>query len=119
MNNVITFDEVASVVKMAKKNDACGYYQIHNDILDNMDYKLTQTTLLNACLVYSKIPECWLKAIISPVPKSSVKDPFIPVSYRCVSFLLHVGKLYSQILNKHIISYCENVEKFCEEQNGF
>ena len=102
-----------------KKNKACGYDQIYNDILDNMDCKLTLTTLFNACFAYSKIPECWLKAIISPIPKSSLKDPFLPLSYRGVSLLSHVGKLYSQILNKRIISYCENVEIFCEEQNGF
>ena len=119
LNNVITFDEVESVVKMAKKNKACGYDQIYNDILDSMDCKLTLTTLFNACFAYSKIPECWLKAIISPIPKSSLKDPFLPLSYRGVSLLSHVGKLYSQILNKRIISYCENVEIFCAEQNGF
>ena len=68
LNNVITFDEVESVVKMAKTNKACGYDQIYNDILDNMDCKLTLTTLFNACFAYSKIPECWLKAIITPIP---------------------------------------------------
>ena len=74
-----------------------------------MDCKLTLTKLFNACFAHSKISECWLKAITSPIPKSSLKELFIPVSYRGVSLLSHVAKLYSQILNKHIISYCENV----------
>ena len=65
LNNVITFDEVEPVVKMAKKNKACGYDQIYNDILDNMDCKLTLTTPFNACFAHIKIPECWLKVIIS------------------------------------------------------
>ena len=90
MKNVITFDEVESVGNMPQKNKACGYYQIYNDILDNMDCKLTLTTLLNASFAHSKIPECWRKAIISPIPKSSLKDPFVPVSYRGVSLLSHV-----------------------------
>ena len=64
VNDVITFDKVESVVKMPQKNKACEYYQIYNDILDNMDCKLTSTTLFNACFAHSKILECWLKAII-------------------------------------------------------
>ena len=92
LHNVITYDEVKSVVKMAGNCD-----QIYNDILDNMDCKLTLMTLFNACFAHSKIPEYWLKSIISPIPKRSLKDQFIPVSYRGVSLLSHVGKLYPQI----------------------
>ena len=65
-----TNDKVESVVKMAKKNKVCGYDQIYNDILDNMDCKLTLTTLFNVCFAHSKIPECWLKAIMSHIRKS-------------------------------------------------
>ena len=43
----------------------------------------------------------------------------MPLSYRGVSLLSHVGKAYSQLLNNRIIKYCNEVHLFCEEQNGF
>ena len=87
--------------------------------MDHMDYKLTLTTLFNACFAHSKILKCWIKAIISPIPKSSLKDSFFPVSYRGVSLFSHVENRYSQIFKKCIMSLFENVEMFCEEQNDF
>ena len=119
LNTEITFDEVESVVNMAKKNKACGVDEIYNDILYSIDCKVALMKLFNVCFSNSVVPECWLKAIISPIPKSSLKDPFIPLSYRGVSLLSHVGKLYSQLLNKRIIRYCDQVDMLCEEQNGF
>ena len=43
----------------------------------------------------------------------------MPLSYRGVSLLSHVSKAYSQLLNNHIIKYCNEVHLFCKEQNGF
>ena len=63
LNNVITFDEVECVVKMAKKNKTCEYDQIYKNILDNMDCKITLTTLFSACFAHCKIPECLLKPL--------------------------------------------------------
>ncbi len=31
------------------------------------------------CFVYNKIPTTWLKTVIIPIPKSSTKDPCIPI----------------------------------------
>ena len=59
------------------------------------------------------------KAIITPVPKNSMKDPHVPTEYRGVSLLSHIGKIYSQILNNRVVSYCEEIDLFCDEQNGF
>ena len=73
----------------------------------------------NLCFEYGKVPSIWQKAIISPVPKSAMKDPHVPSEYRGVSLLSHVGKIYSQVLNNRIVSYCEITDLFCDEQNGF
>ena len=48
-----------------------------------------------------------------------MKDPHVPSEYRGLSLLSHVGKIYSQVLNNHIVSYCEITDLFCDEQNGF
>ncbi len=73
------------------------------------------TTLYNLFklyLEYGKIPSVWLKSIISPVPKSSNKDPHVPLNYRGISLLSCVGKAYSSLLNRHIVSYCEQMDVF-------
>ena len=119
LNEEITFDEVENVIKNARKKKACGYDQICIDILDNIECKQILLKLFTVCFAYGKVPECWLKAIISPIPKSSLKDPYIPTSYRGVSLLSQVGKLYSQIINKRVLKYCEEAGIFCDEQNGF
>ena len=70
------------------------------------------------CFEYGKVPSIWQKAIISPVPKSAMKDPCAS-EYRGVPLLSHVGKIYSQVLNNRIVSYCEITDLFCDAQNGF
>ena len=43
----------------------------------------------------------------------------MPTEYRGISLLSHIGKIYSQILNNRVVSYCEEIDLFCDEQNGF
>ena len=60
----------------------------------------------NLCFEYGKVPSIWQKAIISPVPKSSMKDPHVPSEYRGSVFALTCGQnllisskqLYSKLL---------------------
>ena len=80
-----------------------------------MCYIDSSICVLNIC----KVPSIWQKAIISPVPKSAMKDPHVPSEYRRVSLLSYVGKNYSQVVNNRIVSYCEITDLFCDEQNGF
>ena len=64
-------------------------------------------------------PTIWLKTIIVPIPKSATKDPHVPLNYRGISLLSCVLKAYSGILNKRVTDYCELMEIFSDEQNGF
>ena len=119
INSNISFDEVEHVVNNAKRNKVCGIDNIFNEILNITECKTVLYKLFNVCFASGRVPEQWLKAIITPVPKGSSKDPYMPLSYRGVSLLSHVGKAYSQLLNNCIIKYCNEVHLFCEEQNGF
>ncbi len=62
------------------------------------------------------LPSVWLKAIITPVPKSSSKDPYVPLNYRGISLLSCVGKAFSGIINKHVVNYCEDNNVYEDEQ---
>ena len=65
------------------------------------------------------MPDLWLKSLITPVPKVKDKDPNVPLNYRVISLISCVSKIYSEILNKRIVSYLDENNCILEEQNGF
>ena len=66
-----------------------------------------------------KISLLWKRCNITPVPKSAMKDPHVPINYRGISLLSCVGKMYSSLLSDRILSYCELCNILVDEQNGF
>ncbi len=76
-------------------------------------------SLFQMCFDYSMIPSLWTQAIICPIPKSKTNDPRLPLSYRGLSILSCIYKLYSSTLNNRVLTYLENNEILHEEQNGF
>ena len=64
-------------------------------------------------------PQYGKKTIINPIPKGASKDPYLPMSYRGISLLSCISKIYSGVLNNRITDYFENVDVFVDEQNGF
>ena len=71
------------------------------------------------CFVYNVIPSVWRDSIISPIPKSSKKDPCVPLNYRGISLLSCLYKLYTSLLNNRLTMHCENNDLLVDEQNGF
>ncbi len=65
------------------------------------------------------LPSMWLKSVINPIPKGFNKDPFVPLNYRGISLLSCVVKVFSGIINKRIVNYCESNNIYEDEQNGF
>ena len=53
------------------------------------------------------------------IPKSTSKDPHVPLNYRGISILSCVGKVFSGIINARVVYYCEENGVFQDEQNGF
>ena len=66
-----------------------------------------------------KNPSLWKRCNITPVPKSAMKDPHVPINYRGISLLSCVGKMYSSFLSNRILSFCELCNILVDEQNGF
>ena len=106
-------------MKQLKKNKATGCDNIPNEFLMKSEflvplYRLFQT-IFNAGLV----PTIWGKCCITPIPKSSMKDPFTPLNYRDISLLSCVSKLYSRVINNRLTAYCNICDILVDEQNGF
>ena len=119
LNGELSFDEIEKAVKQLKKNKATGCYNIQNEFLMKSEflvplYRLFQT-IFNAGLV----PTIWGKCCITPIPKSSMKDPFTPLNYRGISLLSCVSKLYSRVIKNRLTDYCNICDILVDEQNGF
>ena len=118
INRDISYDEIENLVLKLKNKKASGIDCIQNEILKEKDVILILWHLFRNCFNYSVVPSVWLKGIISPIPKGN-KDPYVPLNYRGISLLSCVSKLYSAFLNKRIVEYCNILELFPDEQNGF
>ena len=59
------------------------------------------------------------KSYNKPIPKRSNKNPYVPLNYRGISLISSVAKTYFSLLNNRIVHYCNELELFADEQNGF
>jgi len=70
------------------------------------------------CFTNGIVPNLWCRSIIHPILKSG-KDYREPLSYRSISLMSTVAKMFSYILNKRIVRFLERNDILSEEQNGF
>ena len=90
-----------------------------NKILKMSSLHLILLKLMNMCFQLSMVPGSWQQAIIAPIPKSSTKDPYMPLNYRGISLLSCIYKMYSSLINNRVSRYCESDGFIVDEQNGF
>ena len=118
-NNPFTMEELNKICMQLKQNKAVGIDMIPNEVLKRDGIRNLLLEFINYCFLNNVIPSIWRKSIISPIPKSSSKDPYIPLNYRGISLLSCMYKLYSACLNFRLSCYCENNDYLVDEQNGF
>ena len=118
-NHDFTIEEVAYHVNKSKTNKSAGFDNIPNEILKHNDVVQLLYKLFQFCFKNNMVPNDWGKAIITPIPKCSSKNPYLPLSYRGISLLPCISKIYTNILNSRITFYLENMNLLADEQNGF
>ena len=74
---------------------------VPNEVLKQKHVTFLVWKLVSLCFKNSLIPSIWLKAVISPIPKSSEKDPCVPLNYRGISLLSNIYKVYSSIILRY------------------
>ena len=119
LNHKISIHEIEKVVGKLKQGKCPGPDMIPNEVIKCPEIKLLIYKLFNYCFENSMVPSVWLKAIIKPIPKGADKDPYIPLNYRGISLTSCLSKAYSSLLNNRIVSYCNELNLFADEQNGF
>ena len=97
-----TIAELLSSQAKLKNQKAVGIDLIPNEILKSDKISELLLHFVNFCFMNAIVPSLWQQAIIKPIPKSSAKDPYIPLNYRGISLLSSIYKLYSSMLNTRL-----------------
>ena len=118
-NRPFTIEEFDKICNNLKLGKAVGPDMIPNEVLRHTGIRQLLVDFINMCFTNNVIPSVWRLSMISPIPKSSSKDPYVPLNYRGISLLSCMYKLYSAALNSRITSHCEINGLLVDEQNGF
>ena len=119
LNRNIETGELERILRNAKNKKAAGIDKIPYEIWKCPKLLPVVKHLFQLCLDIGRIPSDWSLAIISPIPKSNKADPRLPLSYRGISLLSCLYKLYSSFINSRLQTYIENNNVLEDEQNGF
>ena len=123
LESLVTVEEVGKLVKNLKKRKAPGCDRITNEhiIYGGPTVLEAITKLFNCILKAEYIPEQWRQGLIVPIYKGKNKSMSDPGSYRPVSLLSAVYKLFEKLLNTRINTYLRtNTKHFPNpQQHGF
>ena len=107
--NFPSSEEIKTIIKKRKNKKSTGPDGIPNIILKNLSnqaiHYLTQIFIHMYNLAY--FPEAWKEATIIPILKPK-KDPKLPNSYRPISLLSCLSKIYESFINAKIRNHCND-----------
>ena len=112
--------EITKTLQNCRNRSAPGEDQISYLILKNLDRKnLSNIALIyNSCLKTGYFPNAWKQAKVVMLPKPG-KDLTKPTSYRPISLLPAMGKIFERIVASRLSAFLEKVDYFDENQAGF
>ena len=115
----ISLTEYKEASKTLKGNKSSGPDSISNDMIKNATPLLGRSVvnLFNAIINTECIPNQWKLGYIVPIFKKGQTDD--PANYRGISIISCLGKLFSSILSKRLISHMEESKGFSMYQAGF
>ena len=116
----ITVTEITKTLQKCKNRSAPGEDQISYLILKNLDREqLSHVALIyNSCLRTGYFPNAWKQAKVVMLPKPG-KDLTKPTSYRPISLLPAMGKIFERIVASRLSTFLEKSNYFDENQAGF
>ena len=120
LNGDITPAEILTAIKNLKNNKSPGYDMIMNEYIKTTSNELLPlyTDLFNIILNSGVIPSIWTAGIILPIYKNKV-SPQDPDSYRGITLVSSLGKLFTMVLNNRLSQFADLVEIIPKAQAGF
>ena len=112
--------EIRNIITKLKNNKAPGVDGVTNKALKQGGRKLTVALMyiFNACLIQNYFPNRWKNAVTVPVPKPN-KPLTNPSSYRPISLLSCIGKLFERLILSRIQNFLEIHDILPNYQFGF
>jgi Reverse transcriptase (RNA-dependent DNA polymerase) len=112
--------EIKKIIKNLKNSKALGLDNIPNILLKNLSRKalVFSTYIFNSSFKLSFFPKSWKHANVIPVPKPG-KDPSNPSSYRPISLLSSIGKIFERVILKRLQNFITANNFLPNHQFGF
>lgn len=103
----ITIEEIKGIIKK-NKNTAPGHNKLSNKMLKVLPENQIEliTKCLNNILTCQEIPETWKRIVIVPILKPN-KNPNDFTSYRPISLINVITKLFNKTIKKRLETYIE------------
>lgn len=116
----VTASEVESIIRGFHARKAPGPDGISNKVLKHFPVALIHllVSIFNAAITNCIFPDAWKTADVIGIHKPG-KKATEPSSYRPISLLSTIGKLYERILLKRIWSHVKDNNLLPDEQFGF
>lgn len=107
-------EEIKGIIKSIKNKKAPGEDKIQGIVIKKLPDNILETLvdIYNSSIHHNWFPNSWKNVIISPLHK-----PTNPSSYRHISLLSNLGKIYERILGKRLKA--TNISLTQKEQCGF
>ena len=118
--DLISMDSVRSITQSLNSLKAPGPDNIFNICLKNLPTEglAMLTSIFNTCLIYSYFPKAWKQANVCAVLKPG-KPPNNTTSYRPISLLSVLGKLFEKLLLPLFQAHLEDNQILPSFQFGF
>lgn len=116
----VTMTELKVAIKELHSKKSPGADGIANRVLKSLSYPLLLIllTIFNAALANCSFPDSWKEAVVIGLHKPN-KDRSLPSSYRPISLLKAIGKLYERVINSRLRSAAFQNCLIPDEQFGF
>ena len=120
LNCSITDTEIENVVRNLPNNKAVGTDCIRNEYLKSTLHLLlpSYVKIFNIIFDTGIFPESWTLGVIQPVYKNK-GDSKDPSTYRPISLLSCISKVFTSILNNRLNSFADEVNLISPSQAGF
>ena len=116
----ITCNEIKDLISICPNFKAPGFDQQFNILHKHLSESalLLVTNILNKCLELCYFPKDWKIAKVVAIPKSG-KDPCLVTSYRGISLLSALSKIFEKVIYRRMLEYCEESNALADVQFGF
>lgn len=112
--------QICTALRYTKNMKAPGFDGIFNIVLKKLSLKVFTllSSIFNKCLELHYYPSIWKVAKIIPIRKPG-KDPTSSSSYRPISLLSALSKLFEKLILNRLLNFVETNNIILPEQFGF